>query len=103
MTLNEYINSGGEYYHRVHDSEAFWNLIIKGLGYDRKPSDTSQQEVQDIKDGKALVLCPTDKDAKQIVRVFYPKFKGWKKNPKLSNYRELTVEEIFNDKEPNRK
>ena len=101
MTLNEYINSGGEYYHRVHESENFWNYVIKGLGYDRKPSEIFQQEIQDIKDGKALVLCPTNDNVKKMVEVFYPKFKGWKKNPKLSNYRELTLEKIFNDKESN--
>lgn len=100
MTLNEYINTGGEYYHRVHESENFWNYIVKGLGYDRKPSEVFQQEVQDIKDGKVLVLCPTDTNVKKIVEVFYPKFKGWKKNPRLSSFKELTLEEIFNDKEP---
>lgn len=100
MTLNEYINSGNEYYHRMHAKEDFWNYVIKGIGYDRKPSEIFQQEVQDIKDGKALVLCSKDDCPKPIVKVFYPKFKNWKKNTKLCDLRELTVEEIFNEQEP---
>ena len=103
MTLNEYINTGNEYYHRTHAKEDFWNYVIKGIGYDRKPSEVFQQEVKDIKEGKALVLCSGDDCPKPIVKVFYPKFEGWMKNPRLSNFKELTLEEIFNDKESDRK
>ncbi len=102
MDIKKYIYSGGTYYYRSHSKEDFWNYIVKGLGYDSKPSEIVQQELQDIKDGKALVLCSGDDCPKPVVKVFYPKFKGWKKNPNLEGFRELTVEEIFNDEESNR-
>ena len=53
------------------------------------------REIKDIREGKALVLCTNDDIPKPVVRVIFPKFKGWEKNPKLANYRELTLEEIF--------
>ena len=103
MDIKEYIYTGGTYYYRSHSKEDFWNYVVKGLGYDNKPSEIFQQEVQDIKDGKTLVLYSGDEYPKPVVRVFYPKFEGWEKNPKLEGFKELTVEEIFNDKESNRK
>lgn len=103
MDIKEYIYTGGTYYYRSHSKEDFWNYVVKGLGYDNKPSEIFQQEVQDIKDGKALVLYSGDEYPKPVVKVFYPKFEGWEKNPKLEGFKELTVEEIFNDKESNRK
>ena len=103
MDIKEYIYTGGTYYYRSHSKEDFWNYVVKGLGYDNKPSEIFQQEVQDIKDGKTLVLYSGDEYPKPVVKVFYPKFEGWEKNPKLEGFKELTVEEIFNDKESNRK
>ena len=108
MTLGEYIKSGGRYYQRLHMGNDLWKYVLKGIkiGLDEEPSEKFQQETQDIREGKALVLCPKgivisqdvigNPTAGWGVYVFYPRF-NWQKEPKLKDFREMTKKEIFKD------
>ncbi len=105
MTLREHIDNGEKHYQRQHMGTDFWRFVLKGEDFWGNSNETWKEETQDIKDGKALVLCPDGISVSQNIMgnpiinygvlVIYPKFKNWKDNPKLKNFRELTKEEIF--------
>jgi hypothetical protein len=104
MTLGEYIKQGGRYYQKLHMGNDLWNYVLKGINYSGEPSEDFKQEAQDIKEGKSLVLCPKGVIISQDVvgnptvswgvYVFYPKI-DWQKEPRLKNFREMTIEEIL--------
>lgn len=108
MTLKEYRDSGGRCYQKLHMGNDLFRFVLKGIDYCGNVSEDFQQEAKDIKEGKALVLCPKGPYVTQGidgnpmigqwgVMVLYPKPKGndWEN---FSNWgkllRELTVEEI---------
>ena len=107
MTLKEYIDNGGKYYQREHMGNYLWRFILKGLNHSGEPADWAKEEAQDIKDGKALVLCPKGVVLSQGidgipvaswgVRVCYPRFE-WQNEPRFKNFREMALEEIPNFK-----
>ena len=107
MTLKEHIANGGKHYQRLHMGNDFWRFVLKGEDFWGHPIDAWQEEVQDIKDEKALVLCPKGvilgHDIMGVptfnfgVMVIYPKLKNWEEHPEFKNFREMTKEEIFKD------
>lgn len=104
MTLKEYIDRGGRYYQRTHMGNFLWRFILKGLDHSGNPADWAKEEAQDIKEGKALVLCPkgvfisNDLSGTPTVnwgvKVFYPKF-NWEDEPELKTFKEMSLEDIL--------
>jgi hypothetical protein len=109
MTFKEYIAAGGRHYCRIHLGYDLFKYVLKGIDYNKEPSNTFKQESEDIKAGKALVLCPkgvyithgidgNPRIGQWGVRVIYPRLceEDWKK---IHNWgkvlRELTVKEIL--------
>ena len=105
MTLKEYIEQGGRFYQRIHMGNDLFRFVLKGVDFQGNPHEAFQQEAKDIKEGKATVLCPkgpiisTDvmgnPNISWGVYVFYPKVDSWADEPKLKNFREMSLEEIL--------
>ena len=108
MTFKD-IAAGSRHYCRIHLGYDLFEYVLKGIDYCKKPSDTFKQESEDIKAGKALVLCPkgvyithgvdgNPRIGQWGVRVIYPRpcEEDWKKFHNWGKVlRELTVEEIL--------
>ena len=97
------------HYCRLHLGDNLFKYVLRGINYLGEPSSTFQQESEDIKAGKALVLCPkgvyitygingNPMVGQWGVRVIYPRpcDEDWKNFHNWGKVlRELTVEEIL--------
>jgi hypothetical protein len=109
MTLKEYRENGGRCYQKLHMGNDLFKFVLRGVDYWGNVSEDFQQETKDIKEGKALVVCPKGVYITQGVdgnpmvgqwgvRVIFPKpahKEYWENHPSMKGLRELTVEEIL--------